>query len=424
MTRIFISHSTRDDFTRKVRLRLAEKLREMGLEPLVDTNIEPGEIWRAKLHYWLGCCDGAVILFSRQALLESHWVKKEATILTWRKSLEPRLRIVPVLLGDVSPEELTQDYLSSLEWGEIQWARPVSREETDEAAGRLADAIARSFTGFSPRETDPGLQRWVERAAACLRKAEPLDLRRAADLLRVSEEDWNGLCEPAVVVAHHLLHTDLVDALAGLGEILAGLPRESRRILAELAEPLWIQEAAARHILPVTRRAEGQRLLAINAQYQETGNWYIHRSTCSATGTLVLRTSGVFGEDQVAEIVAVVEDACRRMVFGPDGGRGMSETLREKVLQKNLRLTHRQVFLLVDEHAVRREVVEALRQRFPSVTFVLLSGRSFPDREALGLPGIELIHPGLNEEDEEDAIATVFEVRRLAGLNEPTLERR
>jgi TIR domain len=423
MTRIFISHCTRDDFTREVRRRLVEKLLEMKLVPLVDQNIEPGGIWRAKLHFWLGCCDGAVILFSRQALLDSHWVKKEATILTWRKSLDPRLRIIPVLLGDISPEELTTDYLSSLELGEIQWTRPDSREETDEAAERLADAIALSFKGLSPREADPGLQRWIERATACLRKAEPADLRRAANLLRISEEDWNDLSEPAVVVAHHLLHTDLEDALAALGEILPGLPRESRRVLVELAEPLWIQEAAARHILPVTRRAEGQRLLAINAQYQETGNWYIHRATCSATGTLVLRISGIFGEDQGAEIVAAVEDACRRMVFGPDGGRSMPEALREKVLQKNLRLTNRQVFLLVDEHAVRREVVEALRQRFPSVTFVLLSGRSFPDREALGLPAIELIRPELSGEDEEDAIATVFEVRRLAGLNEPILER-
>ncbi|MDP9119822.1 MAG: toll/interleukin-1 receptor domain-containing protein [Acidobacteriota bacterium] len=415
MARIFISHSTHDDLTRVVRLRLIERLRTLGLEPLVDYEIQPGEPWRAKLDFWLDCCDGAVLLFSRSAL-ESDWVRKEATILTWRKSRDPRLRLVPVLLGDVSPEDLSRGYLSSLQVGEIEWAKMDSGSNEEQDVEPLIEKIAQSFGGLPRGDGDPDLRAWISRTAGCLRKADPGDLELAAVQLGIGEPDWRDFCELAVTVAHHLLHQELEHSLPGLAHVMAALPRGGRETLCELLEPLWVREEAARHILPVTRRASAQRLLAINARFQETGDCYIYRATCCSPGSRTLRTSGVFGEDQVGEILAAFEEGCRR-AFGSGMGPEIPADMWEKILQSQLRKQPGPVFLLLTEHQVERQVVEALRQRFPTATLVLLTGPSLPDGNALGLEGLELIRPPLGEEEEVEGVATVGIVRSLAAKN-------
>src|SRR5262245_18681677 len=118
---IFISHSGKDfaandatipadrrarlQYARAVRDRIVAKLKVLPgrVDVLFDRlRLEPGDQWQAKLHQWLGLCHGAVILLNQEAVA-SAWVRKETTILTWRRALRPELRIVPVLLGDFSP---------------------------------------------------------------------------------------------------------------------------------------------------------------------------------------------------------------------------------------------------------------------------------------------------------------------------------
>src|SRR4051812_32763549 len=101
--KVFLSHSSKSPFASRVRDRVKKGLEEMGFEVLLDkARLEPGDAWRAKLHLWLATCDAAVILFCRDALGTaakpgSYWVQKEATILTWRHALNPKLLVVPAL---------------------------------------------------------------------------------------------------------------------------------------------------------------------------------------------------------------------------------------------------------------------------------------------------------------------------------------
>lgn len=106
--KIFISHSCKDfeqpadnqdpeklarwrrlEFARVVRDKIVAGLRGAppngpGYKVLLDRDrLEPGDNWQAKLHGWLGTCDGAVLLLSEDSIC-SDWVRKEATILTWR----------------------------------------------------------------------------------------------------------------------------------------------------------------------------------------------------------------------------------------------------------------------------------------------------------------------------------------------------
>ena len=85
--RVFISHSTKEEFSEQV-LKAIKTVLEPDFHLLLDRDVlPPGEEWRHELHTWLGWCHAAVILFSPEALVSS-WVLKEATILTWRRDLD------------------------------------------------------------------------------------------------------------------------------------------------------------------------------------------------------------------------------------------------------------------------------------------------------------------------------------------------
>src|SRR4051812_34070242 len=88
-------------FARRLRKSLAERLDATGRYDVwldVRGGLQAGQDWRHGIHRALRGCAGAVILLSPEAL-ESGWVLKETTILTWRAFLGEQILVIPVLLG-------------------------------------------------------------------------------------------------------------------------------------------------------------------------------------------------------------------------------------------------------------------------------------------------------------------------------------
>ncbi|MCI0734348.1 MAG: toll/interleukin-1 receptor domain-containing protein [Methylococcaceae bacterium] len=119
--KLFVSHSSRlddvehrwTDKDRNWRL-LGETCRAIRehykdkVDVLVDRDgLIPGEDWNHQLNVWLAECHVAIILFSKRAIEKSHWVAKEAAILSWRRELDSNFDLIPVLLkGETRPEDL------------------------------------------------------------------------------------------------------------------------------------------------------------------------------------------------------------------------------------------------------------------------------------------------------------------------------
>ncbi len=152
--KLFISHSSRLDDMDQERLdqdhnwRLLEETckllrQEYGdsIEILVDQDahgLYPGCDWEYRFNEWLAECHAAIILFSKRARTQSNWVKKEATILSWRRELDPNFTLIPVLLdGQTEPADLAKDLFGAL------------RIDTSQCVRRAADAadIAEGIKG-------------------------------------------------------------------------------------------------------------------------------------------------------------------------------------------------------------------------------------------------------------------------------------
>ena len=85
-----------------------------------DGTIVGGDDWYQSIDQWMISANAAVILFSKAALFDSDWVRKEAAVLAWRQQLDPDFVLIPVLLDGLKPEALDKGLFGVLRIRERQ----------------------------------------------------------------------------------------------------------------------------------------------------------------------------------------------------------------------------------------------------------------------------------------------------------------
>lgn len=292
---VFISHSSRDDpFATVLRRRLVSAFDARGLDAWLDEQrLGPGARWRAEIYRHLVNCSGAVLLLSPEAL-ESPWVRKEATILSFRGSLNRRLRVVPVLLGGVSKDDVEAAF-PALYLEDHQFATAGERD-ADEVAAAVADKFGQQNPAV-PEE----MAGWMIRVKGMLIGVDEGVLRLAADEL-VPDEDVE-LDDGRELLAHALLHGRTDGAYSALAT-LRGQANHLRQLVedvapgyvpAELAAPIW----AAIQTTP-------RPAVVVNAALPETATVLVRRAShCSPR--LIIVHAGAIGTERTVE--AVVADA-------------------------------------------------------------------------------------------------------------------
>lgn len=69
----------------------------------------------------MGVCDFAVVIITpRSLLLENPWVAGEASILMWRKALDPEFHVLWVLADGAQPSDLANGAFKDLMIEEVQ----------------------------------------------------------------------------------------------------------------------------------------------------------------------------------------------------------------------------------------------------------------------------------------------------------------
>jgi len=145
--KLFISHSSRLDESEGINDPEKNKNLELLLDVIKDIKQEYGDAievlvdkdqhgfpvghdWEKRLNEWLAECHAAVILFSKRALDNSNWVKKEATILSWRRELDIDFILIPVLLhNQTNPEDLAKDLFGTLRINKDQCIRDAETSQ-------------------------------------------------------------------------------------------------------------------------------------------------------------------------------------------------------------------------------------------------------------------------------------------------------
>jgi hypothetical protein len=408
--KIFISHSSRDDpFADMV--REAVELRLVGHEVLVDVEeLSPGDEWRAVLYHWLAECHAAVVLLNREALASS-WVKREVNILLWRRALCSPVKVVPAIIGDLRKQDIDRAGFGELT--DLQMARLESAPQTRETAELFASQIADQLG--EPAADDSAMAKWAEVLAFFLGHVGSKDSLAAAAREHTYLDRVRDPVEGPRFMAHQLLARENGRGLyLAIAQIADFTPVEWLSRLIDKVGATWVDSEAARVLLEFTPGQPGTVVL-LNARSPRTAEQYVDRATCYASRGFEYETvTAVTGESFVEEFEKECAKAVEKLLAVEP-----PFTLEEYLPPKDV------LFLIVDPSSTPRGLVargmRAVRNRFPWLVMVLLTGTTPPTDEELvtwQLTDVLKLEPALGRAEElyaQQIIGALYKLRDKVG---------
>ena len=374
----------------------------------------------------LNNCRAAVLILS-PAAMASDWVTKEVNILLWRRALDPSVRVVPVLVPPITPEDERLARFRADELFErtfVQCAAPEG--QSDEAiAAELAGKVAAAFASMAWGNPDASLERWLTDVSLHVRASKPDYWERAARALGLNEADLaqqvpraHRMRDLPERIAHCMLHAPHARVLRAVAELADGLPTESRVLLRRWVAPLWVKPEAASYLPPVARAAEADRIIAINGRDPRSARAYVARAMCDGKRFHVVNAEkALLSETGQADLFDQVRVLLERYlgiteftseydddddVDGTSNGDAPGSVALpppEPALIRSLRGVEDPIFLAIGSAGNNAAALASLR-RFPQITLLLLSGRTLPDPAALNQPRMRLVLPPLGRDEE------------------------
>jgi hypothetical protein len=392
--RVFISYSSEDPESRSLRDTLATTLEaepeRFGL--LIDNRtLEPGDAWRARINLWVGGCDVAVVLLSQEAL-KSPYVIYENSVLAYRASFDPSLLIIPVLLDDVTIEDLKRGLL---------W--PAQLDERQGVSGKDEQEIIRTVQGRLGKaqrcSTPTPIEKRALRLAELLKGVDDDILLEAAHEIHLDLERWSLNKNLGLRLALQLLSVGMQAAVPALLIVRQHLPLTERALRVEkmidLVASSWIDPRSAGRLSERVRAPPETRAVGINGRRTWTARMYmLSASRESRIEWQLASCDGVFGEDAVETL----KEKLRRALMAELKSR-TADDLKDDLAA--FEEPPQQPVLVTFHHAgITRAVLAELRVAFPTVTFVVLTGE-IAEGAPLDDTALELLIPRLYAGDED-----------------------
>jgi hypothetical protein len=363
-------------------------------------------MWRSKLFEWMATCHGAVLLLSAKALT-SEWVRTEGTILAWRSALDPRVKVVPVLLGP------TPDDVRNAGFGPVALDERQMVEEAPDHPDEVASRVAGAFASHQPLSgaNDP-IALWVKRIGHLLKNNGFLD--QAAEVLNISAIDRPA--EPqylSSLIAHALLHAQL-PAIEGAVQFLgAEMNDADRSSLGCLVSPSVLPETTAGGLLRVGDGQSGCRVALLSAHCSRTGLRLIRRATCWYPFVEVVPEPPLdgTGESEGEDLVQRYRKEIGRLY-----GVGADLSSLDATVVDGYNKTGKRMFVLLEETALSQGVLESLHAEFHNVVFVCAARTAVLEAVARDvIPGFASeVEPALDQESERQSWVVANRLERVS----------
>jgi TIR domain len=416
--KVFISHSCKDkekkppagltkeaaaarakrlEVCRNLREELYKKLKaDKRFEVFLDVRgLKAGDVWREGLHTALRTCAAGVVLLTPESL-ESQWVLKEATILSWRAFVKTPPVVLIVFVLDVSPEDIDRRGFGALDLDAIQWidvANPTQAGIKKAVSAAVAALKSRIDKPLSEAKPQPTPEIWIGELAKRLSgiigpERTPLEngyLRGMCEELEIPPEDRDRFDQdPLVHIASHVLVADDDQVLRFLD--YAGAPDDAqRKTLKESLAGLWVDATPASRL-----RAGNKPVIAIDATEVATVREYLIRAFCTKVPwrRVVTPTDVTDGSD--AQVLAEVRTALDAVVEVDDKAK----------LQANID-KNGTIYVLLGPASTRPSILDAVTAAYPGVTFLVAAGAQPQDKLGAWYKRALLLHPLLQGETRE-----------------------
>ncbi len=395
--RVFISYSHQDSRSAEIRDALAKALlpepQRFGL--LADAfTLEPGDAWRSRINLWVGGCDAAVVLLSRDAL-KSPYVVYENSVLAYRSAIDSAssLLILPVLLDDVDVKALQEGFLYP---SQLEEKQAIAGDlTTAEIVSKVMDRLSKAQRCKAPTP----IERRALRLADLFKGVDDAVLLEAACEIDLDLEPWSLHSDLALRLALQLLSVGMQAALPALLIVRQHLPLAERaqrmEWMIDLVASSWVDPRSVARLAERVKAPPPTRAVGINGRRTWTAKMYtLSASRDSRIEWHLASCDSIFGEDAVETL----KEKLRRALMAELKSRSVDD-LREDLAA--LEEPPQQPVLVAFHYAgITRAVLTELRQEFPTVTFVVLTGE-VTEGASLDDATLELLIPRLYAGDED-----------------------
>ncbi len=378
---IFVSHSAKEVLARELLAKLYGALSQ-EYEVLLDKKrLHPTVEWRKELHTWMGLCHGAVVLLSEHALQQSPWVKKEATILGYRREMDEEFILVPVLIPPVTADMLTHGDFAPLELNAIQAAAGT----TDEVVGQVLKSLKPLKDGADLGGPLWKLEKKVGQILSALPQGDRTALSAAAGKLG-KRLLWQTDEKCAQQLARELLAVELEEAVRVLLFLADKIPGSGQKLaeVLSLLEPLWVDPEAVSELPRMNKRPRRQRAIRVNGvMCPFTGKSYIRRAHADRDWMFATISSQDGQEEMTpeAKVDQLIDEIQKQLVLGFE--EGYTPSAKEIELVLNTAEQEEPIFIFVPKD-FDEEVLGMLRESLQSFTFFMLG-----DDHAFDAPGLK-----------------------------------
>lgn len=402
--RVFISHSAKETRAQEVQAALYKALEDSpALVPLMDKgDLEPGDMWRARINLWVGGCDAAVVLLSPKALA-SDWVFYEAALLTYRNERDADFLVVPVYV-DVTPEEVAASRLHPTAMTSIQLVP---------GAGRTVEAIVADVVTKLAKAAvrDSLVERQAKRLAGRLGAIGNVkQLEEAAGFIDYDLKPWLPADDARLLLAVQLQSVGMEAAIPALANLYYNLPAamaepERERWLHEVTELVassWVDQRCIERIPALARGQVTPLAMGLNARQDLTARMYVLRaSTEEPRPWQVVPCDAIVGQkttrETIDELIGKVARAVGKALKSAEDPASVAALLRKR----NTKSFSQPLFVSLPGAGISDEILAALRLAFPHVVFFLLMGEACVSGEPLLTPAVlEILFPHLVSGDE------------------------
>jgi hypothetical protein len=401
---VFVSHSSADRaLTEEVcrLLRVPADESTWGYDVLVDfTEVKPGAIWPRHLHEWMARCHAAVVLLTPDAVA-SDWVLKEATILTWRMSIDANFRVfIARDRAVVTQQVLDARGFAPLMLGQIQQIAGV-----DPAI--IAMAVRGTFGNSNPGETP--FDQLVGRLSDLLGKVGRNTLAAVVRKLHLAAPAWrpdrDQQAQMVESIAGQVLRGDL-GQYASLADLIDEFRLEPdsqvvSRIL-HIVAPYWVDQEAAGKLPPLlAAKVPRRRVAAMNgaAVSRFTAGMYVRRAHPLSGQHEVIQAGAATSGDIVADVTHDICEHMRRDPWLPGIDAHSSDEDIVSALQHDTPLQ----YVVLSPPLPDARAIADLADRFPSMTFVCSTGSQLQPDQTLDrvywiTPPVDLVRERQEEE--------------------------
>jgi hypothetical protein len=364
------------------------------------------------MYTWMGLAHVAVLLLS-PAALHNPVVQRQACVLASRvASGLDRLLLIPVRLGGAD--------LTAPDWAQLEMPTDQLVDGTGKDAAPIVAEIMAQIAAQKNSLPLPLPPTWMENQADLITQyLESVDAPTLSFAAQTLDLPPQGTITPeSLRILLTMWQSGLDRAIQVLDGIRAKLQgSEAPGTLFDAIAPCWVDPLAARWLAVLPKRPADRRALAMNVDAQQDPYEFIAENFARrALGNprpdplndkdvkwLVIAPTAVNG-GSYEELVQEVRDALMAQLCPQRCGDAQFKGLLAA------RVKRLPVFVAVPMPAPDNQLLAQLRQAFPGVTFLLLTGRQLPPVSSLS--NVTLLQPELQADDVWSAYFAIDDARK------------